>query len=135
MTPALRTARTLTAAATALGTGAVYLAVTVAWWAVLPGLYVAVFLAWCAACEYGHHRRILAEHERARRAAHAAELDAVGSCCRLAELSGGYAHRRCTRPPDVGAVLDVACCDLWVASRGVDHEPDCPSSARRSSAA
>ncbi|WP_372352660.1 hypothetical protein [Streptomyces sp. KL116D] len=100
MTPALRTARTCTTAALTLTAGGIYLAITLAWWAVLPALYVAAFLAWVAAREYGYHRLILAEHERARRAARL-EVRVFTPCCRLHEISYGYAHGRdCRRPPD-----------------------------------
>jgi hypothetical protein len=135
MTPALRTARLLTAAAITLTAGATYLGTVIAWWAVIPTVYVAAFLAWCASREHAAHRRILADHERARRAARVDELKAVGPCCRLYELSGSYAHRDCARPPDGLAELYTACCGEHFVSRGDRHDTTCPARTTRSNAA
>lgn len=133
MTPALHTARGLTLAAATFTTGAIYLAAAYTPWAAVPGLYVAVFLTWCARREYTEHARILTRHR-------VALLDAVllGElpCCRLAEHSNGQAHGTdCHRPPDWDTVLDSACCTVWIATRGVTHEWDCPTFRTRSSAA
>ncbi|MFJ9037435.1 hypothetical protein ACIRF8_12710 [Streptomyces sp. NPDC102406] len=135
MTPALRTARYLTAAAGALTASAAYLGTVITWWAVLPCLYVAAVIAWCASCEYAVHRRTLTAHERARRAALLEELDTAGPCCRLYDLSGGYAHRDCARPPDGLAELYTACCAEAFVSRGARHDATCPTRTTRSNAA
>lgn len=134
MTPALRTARWLTAAALALAASAIYLGYTVSLWAIPGCLYGAALLAWCSRREYAIHRQILTDHENARRAA--LELEALGPCCRLAEHSGGRAHGAdCPQPPDLDTVLAGACCDMWLVSRGDTHGPKCPTNSTRSSAA
>lgn len=136
MTPTLRTARTLTAAVPVLTAAGIYAGTTVTPWLCLPGLYAAAFMAWCASREYGRHRRLLVRHEQARRAALGEELDAAAPCCRLDELSGGYAHGTdCMRPPDLDAELAVACCELWFITRRADHDVHCRIRPTRSSAA
>jgi hypothetical protein len=134
MTPSLRIARVCTAAATVLGLCAVQAGTQGQWLFFGLTVYGAVFLAWCAACERRHHRWILTRHENARRAA--LELDTVGPCCRLAEHSGGRAHGvGCARPPDLDGVLADACCDFWLITHGETHDPKCPTTTTRSSAA
>ncbi|MFB7711624.1 hypothetical protein [Streptomyces sp. NPDC056105] len=135
MTPALLTARGLTAATATLTIGAVYLG-TVNPWLIIPPAYVAVLLAWCARCQYAAHRRVLVRHEQARRAALGLELLDGVPCCRLADHSGGRAHRAdCQRPPDPSVELNSACCAEVFVSLGATHEAQCPTLTSRSSAA
>ncbi|MGD6741525.1 hypothetical protein ACOKM3_06710 [Streptomyces sp. BH106] len=131
MSPAQRTAHSLTTAATILTAGGIYLGLTLSWWLLLPCLYAAAVLLWCAACERAHHLRLLAEQKQARHAAHSKHLDAA-PCCRLAEPSGGSAHGT-DSPRPTGPVLDGACCSMWLITSGSLHGPQCPTRTNGSS--
>ncbi|MGY0023724.1 hypothetical protein ACVHNB_32740 [Streptomyces sp. YJ-C3] len=135
MTPALRTARTCTAATAALGLCALQTGAEGQWIALSLSLYGAAFFAWCARRSYDDHNRTLTEHANARRTA--AELAAAGRCCRLADHSGGRAHGTdCARPPTGLADLDEAtCCLEAFMFRGREHARTCPTRTTRSSAA
>lgn len=136
MTPALRTARGLALAAAAATICAVYLGITAAWWMPAISLYAAAFLAWCAHRSYAHHRRILTDHEHARRAARL-EVELHTPCCEIGDHSDGKAHswdcRRRTPGPD--EELGTACCDMGFVSRGMTHDSTCPANTTRSNTA
>ncbi|WAL93950.1 hypothetical protein [Streptomyces sp. Je 1-369] len=139
MTHYLRRARGLTAGATLSSGTAAYLATTnTPLWAV-PVVYVAAVLAWSAQRDYGNHRRVLVEHEQARRAA-CQGADPLVPCCSVWRHSGGTVHGPdCTLPPDTEpdptAELNSACCAEGFVSRGADHEDTCPTRTPRSNAA
>ncbi|MFI1677021.1 hypothetical protein [Streptomyces sp. NPDC020607] len=139
MTHYLRRARGLIASATLSSSTAAYLATTsTPLWAV-PVVYVAAVLAWCAQWDYGNHRRVLVEHEQARRAACRGAAPLV-PCCSVWRHSGGTVHGPdCALPPDTKpdptAELNSACCTTWFVARGDQHETDCPTRTTRSSAA
>ncbi|MFG2780792.1 hypothetical protein ACGFY7_23430 [Streptomyces prunicolor] len=97
MTPALRTARTCTAAVVlCLGT-AIYGA-TISYWLALPGLYVGAIAWWCASRARADHRRILARHGQEQRAA-AAPAEPPPPCCQFWVHSDGEVHGPgCRRP-------------------------------------
>lgn len=135
MTPHLRYARGLTAAATLSSGTAAYLATTSTPLWSLPAVYVAALLAWCAQREYAFHRRILVGHEQARRAAYGQELDEPVPCCSFWEHSDGAVHGPgCERTGDLDAELAAACCDMGFVSCGTDHSPTCRYSTRSTSA-
>ncbi|MFJ9128903.1 hypothetical protein ACIRJS_32860 [Streptomyces sp. NPDC102340] len=130
MTPALRTARCLTAAAALSSASAAYLVATGSYWFAVGVVYVAGVLAWCASRDYARHRRIQLQ-------ALGRALTAIGSstaCCHLAEHSDGQAHNpSCLRRPT--SELYATCCIEAFVSRGAQHESTCPSRTTRSSAA
>jgi len=59
--------------------------------------YGAAVLAWCASREYGAHRRVLLEHEWARRRAQGEQPAPLTPCCLLYETSGTVHAPDCTR--------------------------------------
>lgn len=96
MTPALRTAHTTLAATLAVTAAAVY-AMTINMWIGVCGFYTAAFLVWCTQHFYADHRRTVAEHDWARRAAAGQCPPPLSPCCRLGHASDGAAHDdRCT---------------------------------------
>lgn len=137
MTPHLRYARSLTAAATLSSGTAAYLATTdTPLWS-LPVVYVAALLAWCARREYAFHRTLLVKHERARRNAYGEQPDETANvpCCPFWEHSDGAVHGPgCPRPLDPTAELNAACCDIWFVSRGSGHGATCSKRDHRSAA-
>ncbi|WP_432182071.1 hypothetical protein [Streptomyces sp. NBC_00063] len=96
MTPALRTARWLTAAATISSATAAYLVLTGWYWLAVGTVYVAGLLAWCAHSHRQHHRVKRARALLAERAARGLPIDPVVftviSCCGLSEHADGQAH-------------------------------------------
>lgn len=97
MTSALRYAYACTLTAVLLATGAAWLATTPYWPAALLLLYTAGLFAWLAARCYADHRRVVAEHEWARRRALGDNPPPLDPCCRLGRASNGAAHdHRCT---------------------------------------
>lgn len=101
MTNSLRDAR-ICLALSALSTAAgICFAVHGSWWWVLT-TYVALLLAWCERCLRADHRRQLARHKQARRAAildSEAPADLPDPCCSFWGHSGGEVHGPdCTRP-------------------------------------
>lgn len=98
MTPALRTARA-TLGLTVLVTAAAVYTMTINAWLGVCGFYTAAFLVWCTQHSYADHRRIVAEHEWARRAAAGECPPPLVPCCSLGLASDGAAHDdRCTDP-------------------------------------
>lgn len=135
MTRALRTARAHLFAAAALIVGALHIGMTEAPWQCLPGLCLAAVLVRSALRSYAEHRAVLSECERARCAAIVEELDMAVECCRLAHLSGGYAHGKgCMLSADAFAELYTACCAEGFVSRGARHWPTCRVNSASSSA-
>ncbi|MYT70908.1 MULTISPECIES: hypothetical protein [unclassified Streptomyces] len=136
MTPALRTARALTAAAVLTTATAAWLAATNAvWWAVAVG-YVTALLAYCAQRSRADHHRILAAHDRARRLATGELIDDGLPCCSLWTLSAGEVHGPgCLRPHDPDAELQNACCTEGFVSRGLAHTRQCRTTSARVGAA
>jgi len=59
--------------------------------------YGAAVLAWCASREYGAHRRLLEEHEWARRRTLGEQPQPLTPCCPLYETSGIVHAPDCTR--------------------------------------
>lgn len=106
MTPALRNARLYVVAAHVLLVYGAYAGATLSGWLLVPGLYGAALMWWCATREYALHRRIRVLHEHARRAAIELDLD---------------------RLSDPDAELSEACCDVWFVSRRADHAAACPT--------
>lgn len=99
MTPSLRTARTCTTATILFTAFALYSA-TISYWLALPGLYAATVLWCCANRARADHRRILAEHEHARRAGAYPSTELPAPCCQFWTHSDGTVHGPdCTRPP------------------------------------
>lgn len=111
MTPHLRYARGLTAAAILSSATAAYLATTSTPLWSLPVVYIAALLAWCGQRDYAAHRRVLVEHELARRALYSEQLDVPT------------------------AELNAACCTEGFVSQGTVHEATCTTRTARSSAA
>jgi ABC-type nickel/cobalt efflux system permease component RcnA len=139
MTPALRTARWLTAAATLSSATAAYLTATGWYWSAAGTVYVASLLAWCANREYAHARRARYRAQLAERAARGESIDdavfAVVPCCDLSTHADGRSHGAdCLRPPDPFAELDAACCAEGFISFGVAHDSTCPTRTTRSAA-
>ncbi|MBK3563199.1 MULTISPECIES: hypothetical protein [unclassified Streptomyces] len=96
MTAHRRTARTLVLGAGGSAAAGVYAATANSWF-VVPGLYAAAFLAWCARCHLAAHHRQLAEQSWERRRVLGERPAALNPCCMLARHSDGAAHdRRCT---------------------------------------
>ncbi|MER5945286.1 hypothetical protein ABT127_04425 [Streptomyces sp. NPDC001904] len=136
MTPAIRTARALTALALLALSSAVYLAVTggVGWAAALA--YVTALLAYCAQRSRADHHRILAVHDRARRLAAGELIEDDLPCCRLWDLSDGEVHGPgCLRPHDPDSELQEACCPDAFVSRGLTHTERCGTASARVDAA
>ncbi|MFJ4711924.1 hypothetical protein [Streptomyces sp. NPDC088785] len=136
MTPAIRTARALTAVALLALASTVYLAATggVGWAATVA--YVTALLAYCAQRSRADHRRILAAHERARRLAEGELIDDGLPCCGLWGLSEGEVHGPgCLRPHDPDAELQAACCTDAFISRGLTHTERCGTATARVDAA
>jgi hypothetical protein len=95
MTSHQRYARACTTTALLLGAGAI-----ACYSEPIPaaGLaYGAAVLAWCASREYGAHRRLLEEHEWARRRAQGEQPPPLTPCCLLYETSGIVHAPDCTR--------------------------------------
>ncbi|MFE9290182.1 hypothetical protein [Streptomyces olivaceus] len=134
MTPSLRLARALRAAALLLVAVSVYAATHQPWLA-LPGLYTAGVLAWCAAREQAAHRR---RTVRARRAEWLARpctgpVAWPEPCCAFWRNSGGAVHGPdCARPAATRVPLYADCCERWWTSLGAQHDAAC---RRRSGAA
>jgi hypothetical protein len=59
--------------------------------------YGAAVLAWCASREYGAHRRLLEEHEWARRRTLGEQPEPLDPCCPLWRASGTVHAPDCTR--------------------------------------
>ncbi|MFZ3556446.1 MULTISPECIES: hypothetical protein [unclassified Streptomyces] len=140
MTPALRTARTLTAAATTASGTAAYLAYTGSYWLAAATVYVAAFLAWCARRDYQRHHVIRARaiiRERAARGLPTAPsvFDTI-PCCDLASHGDGRTHGPdCVRPPDPADELNAAYCVDAFVFHGATHAANCPTRTTRSNAA
>lgn len=136
MTPALRTARALTATSVLTAASAACLAVTNAvWWAAALG-YVTALLAYCAQRSRADHHRILTAHDRARRLAEGELIDDGLPCCPLWTLSAGEVHGPgCLRPHDPDAELQNACCPEAFVSRGLTHTQRCRTASARVGAA
>lgn len=101
MTRRRRMGRALALAAVLLAAGAIRLGAT-GHWVAAAALAYGTLLAGLGAClEYRFHRRVLAQHERARRRARGeAPLAPLDPCCAFWLASEGAAHGRgCTRPP------------------------------------
>ncbi|MFE9776369.1 hypothetical protein ACFYOV_32880 [Streptomyces sp. NPDC005931] len=97
MTPALRYGHTSTATAITFTAAAAGLAATPYWPAALALLYTAALFTWLAVRCYADHRRILLEHDWARRRALGEQPAPRDPCCRLGRASRGAAHdHRCT---------------------------------------
>ena len=97
MTRSLRYAHATTATAVLAAAGATWLALTERWLPAAGLAYTTLFFAWLAAREYANHRRVLLEHEWARRAARGEQPPPLTPCCRLGRASRGAAHDdRCT---------------------------------------
>lgn len=98
-----------TAGAILCTAGACYSA-TYKWWLVIPGLYVACFLAWCARREYATHRRQQAIAERlARLRRGESVIETPPPCCQFWVHSDGAIHGHdCTRPPAARTSLTLA---------------------------
>jgi hypothetical protein len=94
-----RTGRALALTAVLLGAGAIRLGVTDHWIAAAALAYGTLLAALGACLERRAHRRILAQHERARRRARGeAPLAPLDPCCAFWIASAGAAHGRgCTR--------------------------------------
>lgn len=103
MTPALVHARVACLAVPVLLAGGFYVGATMSWWLLVPGIYSAALMSWCATREYALHRRTRAEHEIARRLT---IMDELGS--------------------DPSAELHAACCTTWFVFRSADHTTACP---------
>jgi len=88
--------------------------------------YGAAVLAWCASREYAAHRRILLEHEWARRRALGEQPAPLTPCCLLWVYSDGHVHdgRRCTRPRDARTILSPAEQDAFEALTAQFDRPD-----------
>lgn len=97
MTTSLRYAHATTTLAVLAAAGATRLA-TLGQWLPAAGLaYTTLFFAWLAAREYANHKRVLAEHDWARRCALGQNPPPLTPCCRLGHASRGAAHdHRCT---------------------------------------
>ncbi|MBZ6231680.1 hypothetical protein [Streptomyces olivaceus] len=127
MTPSLRLARALRAAALLLVAVSVYAATHQPWLA-LPGLYTAGVLAWCAAREQTEHRR---RTVRARRAEWLARpctgpVARPEPCCAFWRNSGGAVHGPdCARPAAARVPLYEDCCERWWTSLGAQHDAAC----------
>ncbi|MEU9134627.1 hypothetical protein AB0D33_01430 [Streptomyces sp. NPDC048404] len=100
MTRPLRTGRVLALAAVLLAAGAIRLGVTDQWIAAAALAYGTLLAALGACLERRAHRRILAQHERARRRARGeAPIAPLDPCCSFWLASDGAAHGRgCARP-------------------------------------
>lgn len=59
--------------------------------------YGAAVLAWCATREYAAHRRVLLEHEWARRRSLGQQPPPLDPCCQLWAASGTVHAPNCTR--------------------------------------
>ena len=137
MTTHQRYARACTTAALLLGAGAI-----ACYQQPIPaaGLaYGAAVLAWCATREYGAHRRLLEEHEWARRRALGQRPQPLTPCCEFWRSSGGKVHGPdCPTLPGLEQanqeLLD-ACCERWWTALETDHDPTCPTQTPRSNAA
>lgn len=94
MTAHRRTARALTVGAGASAAAGLYTSP----WLVIPGLYIAAVLAWCAARYYAAHHRAVAEDAWEERHVHGEAPGPLNPCCMLARHSDGAAHdrRMCT---------------------------------------
>ncbi|MEU6842286.1 hypothetical protein ABZ930_10490 [Streptomyces sp. NPDC046716] len=136
MTPAIRTARALTAAAVlTMATAACLAAMGGVWWAVALA-YVTALLAYCAQRSRADHHRILTAHDRARRLAQGELIDDGLPCCTLWTLSDGEVHGPgCLRPHDPDAELQNACCTDAFVSRGLTHTRECRTASARVGAA
>ncbi|MFF7798853.1 hypothetical protein [Streptomyces olivaceus] len=127
MTPSLRLARALRAAALLLVAASVHAATHEPWLA-LPGLYAAGVLAWCAAREQAEHRR---RTVRARRAEWLARpctgpVAWPEPCCAFWRNSGGAVHGPdCARPAAARVPLYEDCCERWWTSLGAQHDAAC----------
>ncbi|MFF7557738.1 hypothetical protein ACFZA9_33140 [Streptomyces olivaceus] len=127
MTPSLRLARALRAAALLLVAVSVCAATHEPWLA-LPGLYTAGVLAWCAAREQAEHRR---RTVRARRAEWLARpctgpVAWPEPCCAFWRSSGGAVHGPdCARPAAARVPLYEDCCERWWTSLGAQHDAAC----------
>ncbi|WTC56867.1 hypothetical protein OH715_16975 [Streptomyces cellulosae] len=97
MTTSLRYARATATVAVLAILGAAWLARDAQWVPAAGLAYTAAFFSWLSAREYANHRRILAEHQWARRRALGEQPAPLDPCCRLARASYGAAHdHRCT---------------------------------------
>ncbi len=97
MTTSLRYAHATTTAAVLATAGATWLAATERWLPAAGLAYSVAFFAWLAAREYANHKRVLLEHEWARRHALGQNPPPLTPCCRLGHASRGAAHDdRCT---------------------------------------
>ncbi|WP_338702940.1 hypothetical protein V2W30_36820 [Streptomyces sp. Q6] len=140
MTPALRTARWLTAAAALSSATAAYLTAT-GWYRSAAGVvYAAGLLAWCASREYAIARRARLRAQLAERKARGIPIfEAVFEvvpCCDLSTHADGSAHGSdCLRPRDPDEELHAACCADGFVSRGTTHDSACPTRMTRSNAA
>ncbi|MET9196273.1 hypothetical protein ABZX60_23630 [Streptomyces olivaceus] len=126
MTPSLRLARALRAAALLLVAASVYAATHEPWLA-LPGLYTAGVLAWCAAREQAEHRR---RTVRARRAEWLARpctgpVAWPEPCCAFWRNSGGAVHGPDCARPAACVPLYEDCCERWWTSLGAQHDAAC----------
>lgn len=97
MTPALRTARTCTAAVILAAATAAY-GCTISPWLILPGTYVGAIAYWCASRHYDEHKQIVARHQREQRAV-AGPAELPPPCCSFWRHSDGQVHGPdCSRP-------------------------------------
>ncbi|MGY0021158.1 hypothetical protein [Streptomyces sp. cg35] len=136
MTPAIRTARALIAAAVLTCATGAYLAATARVWWAIAAVYVAALLAYCAQRSRADHRRILVQHDRARRIALGELIDDGLPCCQLWNVSDGEVHGPgCLSPHDPDAELQNACCSDAFVSRDRTHDPRCRMASARSNAA
>lgn len=104
MTPALHTARWLTAAATLSSATAAYLVYTGWYWAAAVVVYVAGLLAWCANREYAHARTQRFRGQLAERRARGETIDPrvfeIVPCCDLSTHADHDLHGAdCLRRP------------------------------------
>ncbi|MFC8423978.1 hypothetical protein ACFUN7_24385 [Streptomyces sp. NPDC057236] len=97
MTTSLRYTCLFTTVAVLATTGAAWLATDRLWLPAAGLLYTVVLATWIAAREYANHKRVVAEHEWARRRALGEQPPPLDPCCRLGRASYGAAHDdRCT---------------------------------------
>lgn len=97
MTSHQRYARACTLAAVLLAAGAITLSIQRHHLPAAALAYGTTVLAWAAAREHQAHRRVLAEHEWARRRALGENPPPLDPCCHLWQRSGTVHAPNCTR--------------------------------------
>lgn len=99
MTTSLTYARAHTTIAVLAALAAAWLARGAHWTPAAGLAYTTLLFTWLALREYTNHRRVLAEHDWARRRALGEQPPPLDPCCRLGRASHGAAHDGlCTDP-------------------------------------